>query len=173
MGNNERVAQLASWLWWVVSVLLYVLPAAYLAFLILAVRAPDWPRALFPHPAIPERPDWPTTAVVLALALAAAVPVVQILLHMRGLFGNYRRGCILTERSARHIFAIGSAMVSLGVLKMVVPPMQLLLLTKGQALTLNFNDGLLILLLVGGFLATVGWAMREAVDVVEENRRFI
>lgn len=172
MANKERVAQLASYLWWACSALIYLLPVVTLAVIVTAMRSPDWPRSLFPEVAAGP-PGWVENLLVAALALVLLLPVLHLLIEMRDLFANYRRGDVLTQRSARHILVIGRAMVSLAILKVVVPTLQILLLSGGHVVALNLNDTFMILLLAGGFLVTVGWAMREAADLAEENRGFV
>ncbi|MEZ5885781.1 MAG: DUF2975 domain-containing protein [Paracoccaceae bacterium] len=173
MANSERVAKLASWLWWVVAALIYALPVIYFVVITILLRAPDWPQNVFPEATVEVRPGWVTSGLVVALAAVVALPVLHMLIEMRSLFGNYRRGDILTEASARHILGIGRAMVSLAVLKVVVPAMQLVLLTSGHVLSFSLNDNFIIFMLAGGFLVTIGWAMREAAELAEENRGFV
>ncbi|WP_284163952.1 DUF2975 domain-containing protein [Frigidibacter sp. SD6-1] len=173
MANSERVAKLASWLWWVVALLIYALPVIYFVIIVILVRAPDWPQAVFPEARVEVRPDWITTGLVIVLAIVVALPVLHMLIEMRSLFGNYRRGDILTESSARHILGIGRAILSLAVLKVVVPAIQLMLLTSGHVLSFSLNDNFIVFTLAGGFLVTIGWAMREAAELAEENRGFV
>jgi len=173
MANKERVAQLASWLWWVVAALIYALPVIYFIIVVMLVRAPDWPRNVFPEATIEVRPGWVATGLTVALGVVLVLPLLHMLVGMRSLFGNYRRGDILTEASARHILGIGRALVSLAVLKVVVPPIQLLLLTGGHVLSLSLDDNFLVFTLAGGFLVAIGWAMREAAELAEENRGFV
>ncbi|MCY1128158.1 DUF2975 domain-containing protein [Frigidibacter sp. RF13] len=172
MANSERVKKLASWLWWVVAVLVYALPVTYFIVIVILVQAPDWPQNVFPEASAGAQQGWVAASLVIALALVLVLPILHMLVEMRSLFGNYRRGEILTEASARHILGIGRAMLSLAVLKVVVPAIQLLLLT-GDTLSFGLNDNFVIFMLAGGFLVTIGWAMREAAELAEENRGFV
>ena len=175
---SKPVERLSSLLYWATSAALVIFPVAVAWSIAAGALARDRIAAGFPGVVLPE------TLPILALAGqvgAAAIllcAALYVLWHMRALFGQYRQSHIFNAACARHIHRIGTGLIVLAVLRVVLHPVQVLLLTlsnaPGQrAVSLQLSSSDFGLLLAGGLMIVIGWTMSEAVALAEENRSFV
>lgn len=123
----------------------------------------------------------PARITIVAAALIGAIPTLAILYvlgQMFGLFGLYAAGETLTPLCARHISRIGSGLLVSALLEIVTRPAQIVLLSLAnppgeRVLAVSLQGADLGLVLAGGLLVTIGWAMGDAVRAAEENRSFV
>ncbi len=178
MPVPARIIRLSEWLYWTSAVLAYVLPAT----VILAILRGWFDPQLLPgrFPALP--PGTTVTAIqatlVAGIGVLSVFPLVAAFLAMQTLFGRYRRGEILSDACADAILRIGRALVAVAVMTVVVPTLQILVLSwnngpGGRILSIGLDGGTLGFLLSGGMLFVIGWVMREAARAAEENAGFV
>jgi len=118
------------------------------------------------------------------LSAAIAVSLVQVaallfaLWNMSRLFGNFRAGRIIAPQTAQRLFRTGQGLVAAALLSILADPVQTVLLSwnlgPGQrqlSVSLSLPD--VLFLVAGGLLVLVGYAMREAVALQDENRGFV
>jgi hypothetical protein len=113
-----------------------------------------------------------------AVGLLPAAVLFWALDLLRRLFRLYKSGEVLTENAAILIRQTGKAMLLLALLKIVVHPVQTLLLTwqsppGSRMVSIAIGQAEIGFLLLAGLLTVIGWAMTEAARVAEENRSFI
>ncbi|WJY22589.1 DUF2975 domain-containing protein [Fontisubflavum oceani] len=116
--------------------------------------------------------------IILAIEMVSVVIAAYILWQMRTLFGFYKSGETLSARCADRILRIGQGLVTVGVVGFLSNTAIVLLLTMAnqagsRTLSLTFTDGDIGFFLAGGLIVVIGWVMREAVQVAEENRGFV
>ncbi|WP_213546514.1 DUF2975 domain-containing protein [Vannielia litorea] len=127
----------------------------------------------------PERALAPLhRAGVAALGALPALAMLYLLREMARLFGRYAAGETLTEACARHILRIGAGLLVAVALELVTRPLQIMLASLAnppgeRVLTISLEGADLGQVLAGGLMVVIGWAMREAAVVAEENRGFI
>ncbi len=114
------------------------------------------------------------------LALMAFPLAVTLygLWHARLLFTSYEKGEVFTGRAAGHIRLVGLAMLINAILSPVVHTLGSILLTYdnmagSRAIAISLSSDTYSLLLTGGLLIVIGWVMREAARLSEENRQFV
>lgn len=178
MQHNAQITRLSTVLYRGTSLLLPALPLLVLGYGLRGAGNPDWLAGAFAGlPESTQLTPWKSTTV-LAIGAVALVPVLMALWQMRGLFGRYRRGEILTAACAVHIRRTGSALVLLALAQFVIRPLQILVLTAdnpaGQKmLAIGLSSEVLWLALAGGLLVVIGRVMAEAARVAEENAGFV
>ena len=114
------------------------------------------------------------------LALMAFPLAVTLygLWHARLLFASYERGEVFTSTAAGHIRLVGLAMLINAILSVAVHTLGSILLTYdnmagSRAIAVSFSSDTYSLVLTGGLLIVIGWVMREAARLSEENRQFV
>lgn len=115
------------------------------------------------------------------LLVLMAFPVAVMLYgiwHARQLFMSYEKGEIFTSQAAGHIRLVGLAMVISTVLSVAFHTLGSVLLTYdnmegSRALVVSLSGNTYWLLLAGGLLIVIGWVMREAARLSEENSQFV
>lgn len=117
-------------------------------------------------------------AVVALIGALPAVAMVYVLVRMSGLFRSYAMGETLTPLCAGHIRAIGVGLLTMAVLGFVARPIQIVLASLGnppgeRVLAVGFGSMELGLVLAGGLLLTIGWAMADAVRAAQENAEIV
>lgn len=172
MPIPARILRLSGRLYWLCTVLLFLAP-----LVVLGAIAYGWAGAAglpLRFPGLPELTVLtPAKAIaVTALGSLTLLPMLVMVLQMRRLFGRYRAGEILSDACAHHILRIGQALIALSVLMILLPTLQILILTAdnpGATKVLSFSiDGAMIGLgLTGGLLLAIGWVMREATREIE------
>ena len=160
--------------------ILALLPAAILAALVITT-----PRELLLSGALGDRPFTPETlpgAPLIWAALAVTFLQVAALLYalwqMSHLFANFGAGLIITPQSAQRLFRTGQGLAGAALLGILADPVQSVLLSwqmgPGQRrLVIGLSMPDILFLVAGGLLVLVGYAMREAVALQDENRSFV
>lgn len=153
-----------------------------LGFSVAVVAVPDWFDQLINN-AFPELPITTgiTTVKRVGLLVLLAFPVGVTLYgfwHARLLFASYEKGEVFTSRAASHIRLVGLAMLTSAVLSVAVHTLGSVLLTYdnaagSRAVVVSVSGDTYLLLLAGGLLIVIGWVMREAARLSEENRQFV
>jgi len=122
----------------------------------------------------------PTMAVAVALfvALIGLGLIMAALYDLRGLLRLYRRGAALSHAAARRIGRIGAWLLMLAVHGLLAYPILSVLLTMGapvgeRQLVVSVSQAQIGFLLAGGIMTLIGWAMRDAAALAEENRGFV
>lgn len=115
---------------------------------------------------------------ILAIEMVSVVIAAYILWNMRTLFGFYKSGETLSARCADQILRIGQGLLAVGIIGFLSNTVIVLLLTMAnevgtRTLAFTFTDGDIGFFLAGGLIVVIGWVMREAVQVAEENRGFV
>ncbi|MDF0601098.1 DUF2975 domain-containing protein [Psychromarinibacter sp. C21-152] len=113
-----------------------------------------------------------------ALGALPALAMIYVLGQMAALFALYAAGEALSVRCARRLLNIGAGLFAGVVLELVARPAQILLASLAnppgqQVLSLGVEGADLGQILAAGLLVTVGWTMREAARIAEENRGFV
>lgn len=172
MQNLQRIQNLSRILFWVSTAMLACAPFTILASLAFVAAPQDWLAARFAE--LPSGTVFSTEKrfVILGLDLLSTVPMVWIIWQMRRLFQRYKGGEVLTEPCAGHILRAGLGLISLAILLVVLPSLQILLLTldnvNGTRLfSISISGAQIALALAGGLMMVVGWVMREATREIE------
>lgn len=178
MALPARISRLSNILSHLTATLMVALPLLVAVWAVLGHQNPGWLAPAFPHLAPGTGLTPAKSTGVLAIGAAQLFPMLFALGHMRALFRRYRAGDILTAPCARNIRCIGTALATLALIQIVSLPLQIALLTAdnppgARQLTFALSSENLWLLLAGGLLVVIGWAMTEAVLAAEENRGFI
>ena len=178
MTDTARIARLSQWLYWAALVLTYVLPLAILIAILRGWFDPAALPARFPVLA-KDTVVTPFQGTLAALIAAFAVlPLIAAFMAMTSLFDRYRKGEILSDDCADDILRIGRAMILVAAATVLVPTLQVLVLSwnspSGQrVLQVGVDGGTLGFLLSAGLMFVIGWAMREAAAVKAENAEFV
>ncbi|SEO01342.1 Protein of unknown function [Gemmobacter aquatilis] len=178
MALPARIIRLSGILSHLATALMGALPLLVAFWAVRGHQNPGWLAEVFPQvqpgtTLTPEKSTW-----VLTIGALQLLPMLFALWHMRALFRRYSAGDILTAPCARDIRCIGTALATLALIQIVSLPLQIALLTLdnppgARQLTFALSSENLWLLLAGGLLVVIGWAMAEAVVAAEENRGFI
>ena len=132
----------------------------------------------FPTFAVSSDISWGLILTSVGVGLVPVAIWVWTLDQMRRLFGCYKSGAVLTDRSAHFIQRIGFGLMGVGVAQLIVLPIQSLILTvsnpPGQrAISVGLTSDMLGFLIAAGMMIIIGWAMREASEVAAENKAFV
>lgn len=129
---------------------------------------------------ITASPDATRGQMFTAVALTLISPFILLLTlnEMRKLFSEYIKGHVLTEASARLIQRIGQGFLALAIVPFVLRPVQAILMTLAnppgeRSLAIGLDSDMIFFALSGGLIVVIGWAMREASDIVAENKSFV
>ncbi len=117
------------------------------------------------------------TVLLLVLSLPLCVTLYG-LWNLRLLFDAYARGEVFAPAPAIHIRNVGMSMLVNVVLSVLVHSIGSVVLTidnpaGSRQLTISISSDTYLLLLMGGLLVVIGWVMREAARISEENSRFV
>jgi hypothetical protein len=171
-----RITSLSTWLYWAATVLAYLLPVIVILAMLRGYFVPS--SLLSAYPELPA--DTPVTplqgTIVAAIAVVALLPTIAVFLAMARLFNRYRRGEILSDGCAKDILSVGSAMVLVAAATVLVPTLQVLVLSWNapqRTLQIGLDGGTIGFLLSAGLLTVIGLAMREAARVKAENEGFV
>ncbi|MEZ5713802.1 MAG: DUF2975 domain-containing protein [Paracoccaceae bacterium] len=122
----------------------------------------------------------PGRAALLAagLSLLPALGALYALWQAQALFALYRGGETLSPAPARRIGRIGWGLLAAAGLGLAVRPAVAVALTAAnppgtRLLAVSFGSGDVGLGLAAGLMIVIGWVMREAAAVAEENRSFV
>lgn len=111
----------------------------------------------------------------------AAFPITLVfygLWHLRLLFVAYRHGRIFSDEAPDHLLKVGLAMAGNALAAMILHPLGSLILTYdnlvgSRHLSVSMSSNTYTLILTGGLLIVIGWVMREAARISDENRQFV
>lgn len=174
----KRVRRLAGVLYYGTLVVMAVVVFGSIATLAMAYPTQAMLQQNFPSLAVsPDITDRLIMASV-AFSLVPAVVWVWTLLQMRQLFGCYKTGAVLTDRSARLIQRIGVGFMGIALVQLALFPVQGIILTWAnpvgeRALSIGVNSDTLGFLIAAGLMTVIGWAMGEAAQVDAENKGFV
>ncbi len=122
-----------------------------------------------------------TPAKRLGLICLMAAPLAITLYglwHLRLLFAAYRDGRIFGDEAPAHLFKVGLAMAGNAASVIIVHSLGSLILTwdnppGSRQFAINLSSDSYTLILTGGLLIVIGWVMREAARISDENRQFV
>lgn len=155
--------------------------------LILAVSitlavVPAWFDAIINQafPALPMATEM-TLLKRIGLLVLFALPVSAMLYglwHVRLLLAAYERGEIFTMTAADHIRRIGLVMAIYALGSVIIYTLATVLLTYDnpvgeRQLAVSLSSNTYLSLLLGGLLIVIGWVMREAARLADENQQFV
>jgi len=117
-------------------------------------------------------------AAVAALGAIPALAMIYVLREMARLFGRYAAGETLTQPCAGHILRIGAGLLAAVALEVISRPLQILAASLAnppgdRVLAISLEGADMGQVLAGGLMVVIGWTMREAAKVAEENRGFV
>ncbi|MEM1387097.1 MAG: DUF2975 domain-containing protein [Pseudomonadota bacterium] len=117
-------------------------------------------------------------AAIAAVGILPALGMFYVLSQMAALFARYSEGELLSEACANHILRIGVALLAIIALDVVAGALQGVIASAVNApgsrvLAITFQGMDLGQFLAGGLLLTIGWTLREAARIAEENRAFV
>ena len=113
-------------------------------------------------------------------ALWALKPLVLMgaFWQMTRLFSHFKSGEVLTEVVAICIKRIGQCLLGAAVISFVTVPLQSLLISLNKtagarSVSVAISSDMILFAMAGGLIIVIGWAMREAASVAQENRAFV
>ena len=117
-------------------------------------------------------------AAVGAIGVIPGLAMLYVLREMARLFGRYAAGETLTQPCAGHILRIGAGLLAAVALEVISRPLQILAASLAnppgeRVLAVSLEGADLGQVLAGGLMVVIGWTMREAARVAEENRGFV
>ncbi|MBL4807800.1 MAG: DUF2975 domain-containing protein [Rhodobacteraceae bacterium] len=122
----------------------------------------------------------PLTKHLLLSTLAALLllPSFRALHMLWRLFTSYTKGAVLSERAAATVKSLGKAILAMGMASILAPTLVVLVLTfdnpaDGKQLLIQISASSYLLLLFGGLIMTIGWAMVEAARINTDNKAII
>jgi len=143
--------------------------------------SPPWGGNLgsyFPRVPLPDTVAGWQIGLALGLHLLTVAVLYWILESMRRLFRLFSAGEALSPLTAVLIRRIGLGLVVMVPARIVVSSLTILVLTLSappgeRMLSIGIGDEDVWLLLAGGLMAVIGWAMAEAAAAAQENREFV
>jgi Protein of unknown function (DUF2975) len=176
MSDQTRLVRLSGQLYWMATVLAYALPLLVIGSILRGVLYPDALLRQFPALAKGTEISAVQGALSAMIAVVAVLPMIAAFMGMSRLFNRYRQGEILTDDNAEDILRIGRAMLFVAMATVLVPTLQLLVLSWNatpRTLQIGIDGGTLGFVLSAGLLTVIGWAMRDAARVKAENEGFV
>ncbi|NJM82896.1 MAG: DUF2975 domain-containing protein [Tabrizicola sp.] len=178
MSDLSRIERLSNLTYWATVVLTYVLPLLVFVTVLRGWLRPETILQAYPQIAPQTEVSALQASLAAIVALVAVLPLIGAFLAMTSLFSRYRRGEILSDGCAEDILRIGRAMLFLAAATLLVPTIQLLILSWSsppghRILQLGIDSGTLGFLMSAGLLFLIGWVMREAARIKAENEGFV
>ncbi|MEP5154499.1 DUF2975 domain-containing protein [Planktotalea sp.] len=178
MHRFVRVKKWSHILEWVTSVSLIAIP---IVTAISLFAGPITPAALdirLEHLTVSPAATSLQLYTALGLLLIPMIISLFTLNAMRNLFRSYRKGDVLTENCAVLIQRIGQGFLALSLAPFFLQPVLSVLLSMAnpageRLLSVNIDNEMIFFAVAGGLIVVIGWAMREASDLEDENRAFI
>ena len=173
-----RVRRLSIWLQRLTSLGIVV----FVAFAASVVAFPAWfdgmISAAYPDLTVAAGINVSKRVVLLLMLSLPLVVTLYGLWNVRLLFGAYARGEVFSSVPAAYIRNVGAAMLANVVLSVLVHTIGSVVLTIDnppgtRQLTVSLSSNTYLLLLMGGLLVVIGWVMREAARISDENSRFV
>lgn len=178
MSSQARIVQVSNWLYWLVSGVSLAIVPVLIWIVATQWHSTDWLVDNFP--ALPPETVLSRTKSVLILALSglALAPLFMAILRMRSLFDHYRSREILTEACARDIVLIGQWLMVMAGVRLMLPTLEMLALTfdnppGARMLTVALSSNTVAVFLMAGLLTVIGWALRDAARIADENAGFV
>lgn len=178
MKNENRISKLATKLHWFTAFVLFALPLAIFWQIIgssldTAAYAANYTDHVVAAN-ISEFQIW----LCVALDMLVLGAVIYTLEQSRRLFAQFSQRRIFDFATSDIITRIGVGLLIVVCSATLVYTLQVLILTwtnpVGQrALSIMFDDSDVGFLLSAGLLMIIGWAMRDATSLAEENREFV
>ncbi|MFJ6324916.1 MULTISPECIES: hypothetical protein [unclassified Rhizobium] len=119
-----------------------------------------------------------TQLMGLALSAPPAALLVYLLLQARAIFTGFIAGRAITDIAAARVWRIGMILIAKGLLLPFWRMAASVLITFGNppgqrlaALTISLDD--ILWAIVGGLLVAIGWTLREAARIADENANFV
>ncbi|SFR31725.1 Protein of unknown function [Yoonia tamlensis] len=117
-------------------------------------------------------------AVLCLLWLFKPLVLMGAFWQMTRLFSHFKSGEVLTEAAAICIKRIGQCLLGAAVISFVTVPLQSLLISLNKAagarsVSVAISSDMILFAMAGGLIIVIGWAMREAASVAQENRAFV
>ncbi len=178
MTVSQNTLTLSNWLYHAVTAFIVALPLLALFLIGQRVAAPDLITGDFPGIPIASTPSPATIVLAGLMGFLPMAAMIYALVQMRGLFGRYRQGEILTAICALHIKGIGQGLVAGAALGVIANSLQIVILTwanpPGQrVLAIGIETDTIGFLLSGALMILIGRVMAEAARVADENRSFV
>jgi hypothetical protein len=172
------VHNLSRRLFWLTSLAMVFMTLSYLIWMAGMIADPAKFADQFPYlpkATVLSRSKVFVVVVVFALEMAHLIFAFD---QMRWLFGRYLEGQVLTAVAAGHIWRIGQALVAIGfIVPVILPPQHVILSADNpvgqRVVRWVLSSDNLIILLTGGLLTVIGWAMTEAARAAKENEGFV
>lgn len=175
---SSRLSTVAAWLrvLTLVCIISLVLGHAYAA-----LNSQDWlADRLHNYPDTPQLAELSGSA----LAALAVVDLISLLLtlvvlwHLLTLLSLYQRGRVLTPDNAKGILRIGQGLVALAAFGVLAQTLDILAITWGnpsgqRQLTLSLTHIDVELVLAGGVMMLIGWAMQQAAEMADDHAAII
>ncbi|QDC08286.1 hypothetical protein FHY55_03080 [Oceanicola sp. D3] len=176
MSNTLSVSRWAAVLRVLTFIAMGILIAALVFAIVWAALPAELRRAAGIEPGVELSPLH--RASVAALGALPSLALLYVLREMARLFGRYAQGETLTHHCAAHILRIGTGLLVAVALELLARPLQTTLASLAnppgeRVLAISLEGADLGQVLAGGLMVVIGWAMREAAVVAEENRGFI
>ncbi len=113
-----------------------------------------------------------------AIGLVPGCIVLWTLWQVQALFVLYRHDMALTRAAAQRLRAIGLGLAGTAALAVVFRPLQILLLTSGNApgervLALSITSSDIGFALAGGLMVVIGHVMADAARIAEDNASIV
>lgn len=126
----------------------------------------------------PETISRPARFVGFIGTMLPAAAVMVGLLYLRRLFNAYAAGEIFTARNATRICGFAWSVIAMGLLRPVGGILTSVAVTldnpPGQrSLAITFGSPEVNILFVGSVVLVIGWVMREAAKLADENAAFV
>lgn len=116
--------------------------------------------------------------LVWGLTVLVSIPLMVALAAMSGLFADFARGRVFTERAARAIRRIGGALAAGVVLKVLAGAARSVAVSYTnppgeRTLAFSFGANEVLILLLAGLLVVIGQSMSEAAKMESDMRAII
>ncbi len=174
----RRIARLSLWMKWLATLGIIVFAGFALSIVVIPGWFDNMVMLAFPELVIAEGITvFKRTALLALLAMPLAVSLYG-LWNVRMLFDCYARGEVFSPAPAAYIRNVGLAMLVNVVLSVFVHALGSVLLTYdnpagSRQLSVSMSSDTYMLLLLGALLVIIGWVMREAARISDENSRFV
>jgi len=176
--NTDRIASLSWKLHWVTAATLFILPVALFCQLMLIGLDKELIASDFGDVVIADNVSDLSGWSSVALERLIVVAVIYTLEQMRRLFAQFAKRQIFDITTSDLILRVGAGLLAIVVIAIIIHPLQAIILTSGnpvgqRAISVEIDDSDIGFLLSSGLLMVIGWAMRDAVALADENREFI
>lgn len=140
----------------------------------------DLPSDLRAAAGIPEDTDLSPLRRIAVAAISAlpTLAMLYVLWQMHGLFTRYAKGETLSAACAGHIGRIGVGLLASAVLEVITRPAAIAVASLvnppgSRVLAISLTSPDLALVLAGGLMLCIGWVMRDAARIAEDNAGFV